>query len=187
MIKQTVFFLLTVFLLSACNQSSTNDSAESIVKPEYKTASKYPGKPHAPVSMKYTFKSVAQLDQPLQISLTFSVEQATSLLEMAYTTDPGLVSADAAQQVQLGALLPGSEKTLLISVIPRQSGLNHIHVFATLNTDDGHRQSRSFAISVNIVADSKQLLKATQNKPDNGTRHLPDQNVISMPAAEPAK
>ncbi|VAW62267.1 hypothetical protein MNBD_GAMMA09-324 [hydrothermal vent metagenome] len=186
MMMKFLLFFFALSLLNACNQPSANESVEGVVKPEYKVTAKYPGKPHAPVSMKYALTGKATLNQPLDISLTFSVEQETSLLEAGYTTDSGLISADAAQQYQLGRLLPGAEKTINITIIPQQSGLNHVHVFATLNINGG-QQSRSFAIPINIASDSKQLMSTTQNKSDNGMRYLPDQNVISMPAAEPGR
>ncbi|HED33699.1 MAG TPA: hypothetical protein ENJ08_05695 [Gammaproteobacteria bacterium] len=176
--------LLTLSLLVACNQQVANESAESggATATEYNMSSRFVGKPHAAVSMRFILNGPAELNQPLDISLTFTVERDTEMLEVEYRTNAGLQSTDASQQYQFTQLVKGTKQQINIGVVPQQSGLHHINVFATISVD-GIRQTRPFAIPVSIEG-STQLQKTGQDESANGMLYLPEQNVISMPAAE---
>jgi len=172
-------------LLLACNQqeAARHGSTSKGSADQYTLSSRFVGKPHAPVAMRYELNSPAELGEPLDITLTFSTEHATPLLEVAYTTGDSFRSLDATQQYQFTQLIKGAKEQVTISVVPLQRGLNHINVFAGINVN-GAVQTRAFAIAVNIISEAGVLQKATQNEPANGMRYLPEQNVISMPASE---
>ncbi len=177
-----LLILLTLSFLLACSQQEASESAAGAIATEYNMQSRFVGKPHAPVSMSFILNSPVELNQPLDISLTFTVEQDTEILEVEYRTDASLRSNDVSQQYQFTRLIKGAKQQIDISVVPQQSGLHHINVFASINID-GIQQTRPFAIPVSIEG-STQLQKTGQNEPANGMRHLPAQNVISMPAGE---
>ena len=188
MIIKLLLISLAISFLAACNQQTANESVDmGTVKSQYNKPPTFIGKPHAPVSMSYESDESAELNQVFEIRLTFTVERETEMLEVVYTTDVGLKSADVKQQYQFNNLTKGSEERLTITVIPQQGGLNYINVFASILLN-GHQQSRAFAIPVNIdTPQSSQLLKGTQSEPAKGMQYLPEQNVISMPAVEPTK
>jgi len=186
-IKPLLFFLMLVSQQADCNQppGSERSSRGGAVATEYTLSSRSMGKPHAPVSMRYVFNSTVELNEPLGINLTFTVERETQMLEVAYTIDSDLRSLDAAQQFQFTQLIKGSQEQVTIEVVPQQGGLHYINVFATI-TINGMQQTRAFAIPVSIAGEATQLQKNSQNEPPaNGMRYLPQQNVISMPANEP--
>ena len=167
---------LSVFILFACNQDN-----------EHKTVngSSIVGKPHAPISMTYEYLNTPELDKVSEIKLIFSIKHNTEILQVSYKTTDQLKSVDAKQQIIFAQLEKGDEESFVIKVMVEKAGLAYINVFATITTD-GKSQSRSFAVPVNIDSpnsvDKNSSNNQSQSKPS--VKHLPGQNVISMPAVE---
>lgn len=164
---------LSVFILFACNQDN-----------EHKTVngSSIVGKPHAPVSMTHEYLNTPALDKVSEIKLIFSVKHNTETLQVSYKTTANLKSVDVKQHIIFAQLEKGDEESFVIKVMAEKAGLSYVNVFATITTD-GKSQSRSFAVPVNIDStDKNSAIQQTQSK--SSDKHLPVQNVISMPAVE---
>lgn len=183
-------------LLVACNQDEKINSVISplsIDQPDlhkadsHKAASGSIGKPHAPISMNYEFLNQVEINSELEIRLTFTLQQDSELLEVVYKPSENLKSVDAVQQQIFIKPEKGAEQSFVIRVVTDKGGLSYVNVFASI-TEQGRKQSRSFAIPVNIDlqksdVDIAQQKSATDPTSDRKQQHI-EQNVISMPAVE---
>ncbi|MCW9047626.1 MAG: hypothetical protein OQK46_06050 [Gammaproteobacteria bacterium] len=206
---KVLFLILTAFSLSACNHNqetqgktqeghkvTTTEISSAAQTSAYEGAAKisrlqnsvvnFPGKPHAPVSMTYEFVQTAELNEELEIKLSVRVETSTEMLKVNYTTQDSIKSMDASQQYEFSQLQKGATQVVTIRVIPEQSGLHYVNVFATIVVDGG-LQSRSFAIPVSTGSVSTEQMKSIQLSSPKGMRYIPEQNIISMPSSEPTQ
>lgn len=183
-----ILFLLPMFAVG-CNQQAQSDkpfitdasqiheiTATKKTPPKFKTV-----KPHAAIFMQYEFLNSLQLNETLDIKLSFNVGYDVESLRVDYFTSEG-ISVENTQTEFLFNKVPKSNAQILqLSVVPVQFGEHIITVSATIETLNA-KQSRSFEIAVNLY--SKDLQKSQNNKSRQGMKFIPDHNVISMPATE---
>jgi len=174
------FILLTLlsFLLIACNQEAQTKSTVATDKPPH---NHFIGKPQAGISMQYEFLNSKEMNEELEIKLLFKVSRDTETLYVDLNLSPGLKSLDSQSEYQFNKISKGASEEIIIRVIPETSGEQVIYVSASIDVK-GVKQSRAFIIPV--TTGSTEQFKSNQNTPAKGTRYIPSQNVISMPATQ---
>jgi len=176
-----ILLTLLSFLLIACNQEA---QTKSVVTTEKQARHHFIGKPQAGISMQYEFLNSKELNEELEIKLVFKVSRNTEALYVDYRVTPGLKLLDSQSEYQFNKLSRGASEEIIVRVMPESEAEHVIYVTAAIDVK-GVKQTRSFMVPVTTVSASQ--LKAQQNIPAKGTRYIPSQNVISMPASEPDK
>jgi len=177
------FILLTLlsFLLIACNQEAQTKSSATVEKHSQKH---FTGKPQAGISMQYEYLDSKETNDAHEIKLVFKVSRDTEALYVDYRVNPGLKLIDSQTNYQFNKLSKGSTEEIIVRVIPESEGEQVIFITAAIDVN-GVKQSRAFMVPVTSGATSQ--LKTQTNTPAKGTRYIPSQNVISMPATETDK
>ena len=176
-----IILSLSIILLSACKQEAQLEPTKKLSVGKGDTHNTV--KPHAPVSMEYSFISTPEINKVLEVRLDFKVSRDTPHLKVVYHTTTALKSVDTVQQFELYNLHQGSIEPVFIQVLVEQPGKHLIYVSASMDIN-GISQSRAFVVPVNIAGATQQL-KSEKSDQSNGMKYLPEQNVISMPASVP--
>lgn len=137
----------------------------------------YPGKPHAAVEMHYKMKKNIAAGETIDVTMTFINTKNVDDLEISYKLDDGLTSSEALHQYNFGVLAASEKSVVTLPITATNDGYYYIYVVATLIDDK--RQSRSFAIALNVGN-----VKAHKHIKSNGkvTIDSSGRRVISMPA-----
>lgn len=181
---QKLLLALIVVGIAACN-SETTSSKQISEKSISDVAGKYPGKPHAPVDMvyKFTTNKTPMAGENVDIELTFKVKQAVNDLIINLSADSGLDIMNNSLQHSMGAKSISDQSVLNLTVTSGANGYYYAYITVIL-VFDGKRQSRNFAIPVNVGnIDPKQSMKPIGVLHEDAT----GQKIISMPASQPRK
>ena len=172
---------LLSFLLLACNQEVQTKNAVSSEKHSHKH---FIGKPQAAISMHYEYLNSKEINKELEIKLVFKVSHDTDALYVNYRVNPGLKLLNSQTEFQFNKLSKGASNEIVLRIIPEMPGQQIIYITAAIDVN-GSQQSRAFMVPVSTG--STEQLKSQQITSPKGTRYIPSQNVISMPATETSK
>jgi hypothetical protein len=194
--KQSTRLVITLFigaLLSACQNSDTaNDTSGAAQNPLATTskpnasmpdeaATRSPGKPTAPVSIRYDVVGNAVVGQPVAINLQVSTTVPDQAVTLHYRTNDSsamLFPESQAMRIEMNAAPDDSPRMQQVSVIPQREGRLFLNVSAEVQTENG-MMFRSVAIPIQVGAGSRAPAV-------NGEiRETADgEQVISMPASD---
>jgi hypothetical protein len=188
-----VIVLLVGALLSGCQNSDTASDASGAAQNPVATSSKpgasmhddaatrSPGKPSAPVSIRYDVVGNAVVGQPVAVNLQVSSSVPDQAITLHYrTNDNSAMSFPESQalRIEMNAAPDDSPRLQQVSVIPQREGRLFLNVSAEVQTENG-MMFRSVAIPIQVGAGSREPAV-------NGEiRETADgEQVISMPASE---
>jgi hypothetical protein len=188
-----VITLLIGALLSACQNSDTaNETSGAAQNPPATTskpnasmpdeaATRSPGKPTAPVSIRYDVVGNAVVGQPVAINLQVSTTVPDQAVTLHYRTNDSsamLFPESQAMRIEMNAAPDDSPRMQQVSVIPQREGRLFLNVSAEVQTENG-MMFRSVAIPIQVGAGSRAPAV-------NGEiRETADgEQVISMPASD---
>jgi hypothetical protein len=194
--KQSTRLVITLFigaLLSACQNSDTaNDTSGAAQNPLATTskpnasmpdeaATRSPGKPTAPVSIRYDVVGNAVVGQPVAINLQVSTTVPDQAVTLHYRTNDSsamLFPESQALRIEMNAAPDDSPRMQQVSVVPQREGRLFLNVSAEVQTENG-MMFRSVAIPIQVGAGSRAPAV-------NGEiRETADgEQVISMPASD---
>ncbi|RLA33818.1 MAG: hypothetical protein DRR15_09810 [Gammaproteobacteria bacterium] len=198
--KQKQFFsfaaLTLVLGLGACNEDSktatsvTAEKVEStpvaatiskpaVVAPAASSAS--PGKPSAPISMKYEILGNPVVGQPVAINVEVRSTSGNHPVTVQYSINDSSALVFQAGQVERLQVTADAEKTASLqqlAVIPQREGRLYVNVSAEIQTPDGTMiKSMAIPIQVGSAPAKPEINGELVEGPDGET-------VISMPAKE---
>jgi hypothetical protein len=191
--KRLVSMLLIGAMLSACQKSDTaNDTSGAAQNPVAtsskpnasmpdEAATRSPGKPTAPVSIRYDVVGNAVVGQPVAVNLQVSSTVPDQAVTLHYRTNDSsamLFPESQAMRIEMNAAPDDSPRMQQVSVIPQREGRLFLNVSAEVQTENG-MMFRSVAIPIQVGAGSRAPAV-------NGEiRETADgEQVISMPASE---
>jgi len=176
-ISKNLILVFSVFLMACESGSEIIIPTTNAEATKDKFVSKYPGKPHAAVEMRYAMKKNIVAGEEVEVIITFTNTKNVDDLEVNFRLDAGLESVDVLQQYNFGVLASGQSSVVKLPLIATNNGLYYIYAVATLVDDK--RQSRSFAIPVNVGnVDAKKQLKQSGKV----TTEPSGRRIITMPA-----
>ena len=181
-IKYHLLFALSSVLL-ACNADTyaVGDEAAGLEK-NNPAEHKYPGKPHAPVYLKYSVPKNINAGDTLDIELQLRSDIDADELNLAvHVKDGDGMVLNSAGEYSFGVQQKGQHNPLTLSLQVTTDGLFYLNLSATLVNQD-RSQSRSFTIPIKVgqVDVQKQLKQSGQLEHDSKGRP-----IIIMPAGEP--
>lgn len=143
-------------------------------------STKSPGKPHAPIELKFTLPKSITVGETMSLDVAVEAGQDADDLLVTLRTDDGLLLLNNQQQFAFGQQHTGQKSDIRVVVIPEKEGLYYIHLSARLVTG-ADQQSRSFVIPVKVgnVDIQKSLKPASVLQQEEG-----EAGIISMPAVE---
>lgn len=191
---QRYYTTLLSLLASAClallaSACSSTDDAEmkamitatlEVEQAQAEKAEQSPGKPSAPINIRYTIGKKAMVGEELEISIQFIPRIDVNLLSIGYTTSDGLILELSEPLFRFENVKAGAITQQLVGVTPEGEGLFYLNIFTTLETAGG-KQARTLAIPIAVgVVDYQKSLPAAatlQSGPEGDA-------VISLPAEE---
>jgi len=175
--------LAATILLTACQkdkqaamqQPLTADAAAD--KPLPNPGGTSPGKPQAPISMRYEIVGNPVVGQPVQINVMVSSPEGPVEVLYSITDRSALVFQDG-QVERIEIVDPSSDAGRQLSVIPQREGRLYVNVSAQVQTPSGP-MIRSMSIPIKVGA------APAKPTPNGEVVEGPDgEAVISMPAKE---
>ena len=187
------FLALTVLLtLGACNEESS-DSASTETAPVAAVSkpaaaaiatgggTTSPGKPSAPISMKYEILGNPIVGQPVAINVQVRSTSGSQPVTVQYSINDSSALVFQAGQVERLQFTANAEKTdsqQQLAVIPQREGRLYVNVSAEIQTPDGSMiKSMAIPIQVGSAPNKPEINGELVEGPDGET-------VISMPAKE---
>lgn len=151
---------------------------ESSKKPSHNM--RFPGKPHAPIELKFILPRGIAVGETMSLDLTVEVGQDADDLLVSLRADNGLLLLNNQQQFAFGQQRTGQKSDIKVAVIPEKEGMYYIHLSARLVLG-ADQQSRSFVIPVKVgnVNIQKSLKPAGVLQQEEG-----EVGIVSMPAME---
>lgn len=195
--KSAVRILIALFsgvMISACQDngngatSEASQDAQSPVATSSKPSNsldeanaRSPGKPTAPVSIRYDVVGNAVVGQPVAINLQVSSSQPGQAVTLHYRTNDSsamVFPESQALRIDMNAAPDDSPRMQQVSVIPQREGRLFLNVSAEVQTVNG-TMFRSVAIPIQVGAGSR------QPEVNGEIRETAEgEQVISMPASE---
>lgn len=182
--SSTYIAILAASITIAACQSKDEAAAEQPVapeaiagKPDPDPSGASPGKPQAPISMRYEIMSNPVVGQPVLINVMVSSNAGP--VEVEYSiTDRSALTFQAGQVERLEIADPSSGTARQLSVIPQREGRVYVNVSAQVQTPGG-AMVRSMAIPIRVGA------APAEATPNGKVVEGPDgEAVISLPAQE---
>ncbi len=183
-----VAMILASIGISACqdeqaSEANKQDNAESAISKPVPTTGESvttsPGKPSAPISMRYEILGNAVVGSPVAINVQISATGDQGPVEVHYSISD--YSAMVFQQGQVERLqISGkvSENMQQLAVVPQREGRLYVNVSAEVQTPGGAMiKSMAIPIQVGNAPEKPQVNGELVEGPDGET-------VISMPAKE---
>ena len=194
LMNQKQFCSLAAFTLllslGACNEGSDNSaSVEStpaaVTSKPAATASESrsasPGKPSAPISMKYEILGNPVVGQPVAINVEVRSTSGNHPVTVKYSINDSSALVFQAGQVERLQTTANAEKSASqqqLAVIPQREGRLYVNVSAEIQTADGLMiKSMAIPIQVGSAPEKSEINGELVEGPDGET-------VISMPAKE---
>ena len=180
--------LTLVLGLGACDEGSDNSvSVESTPaavtgKPAATASSPAsPGKPSAPISMKYEILGNPVVGQPVAINVEVRSTSGNHPVSVQYSINDSsalVFQAGQVERLQLTAAAEKSPSRQQLAVIPQREGRLYVNVSAEIQTADGVMiKSMAIPIQVGSAPQKPEINGELVEGPDGET-------VISMPAKE---
>ena len=191
-VMKSILMLAALSLLGACDagdESVSKDAGQqastaSSAKPSPKASDgerASPGKPVAPISIRYEVVGTPIVGQPVSVNLQIASTQGERPVRMLYRANDvsSLLFAEAQpEEVDIGAVRNNDIAREQVTVIPQREGRVYLNVSASVETSQG-TMYRSLAIPIQVGSAPEQ---ATVNGELKETAD--GETVISMPAKE---
>lgn len=194
LMNQKQFFSFAAFTLllslGACNEGSDNSaSVESTPatvtsKPAataIDSSPASPGKPSAPISMKYEILGNPVVGQPVAINVEVRSTSGNHPVTVQYSINDSSALVFQQGQVERLQFTANAEKSASeqqLAVIPQREGRLYVNVSAEIQTADGSMiKSMAIPIQVGSAPEKPEINGELVEGPD-------DETVISMPAKE---
>jgi len=189
---KSILTLAALSLLGACNaedESVSQDAGQQAstansVKPAPKTSDgerASPGKPTAPISIRYEVVGTPIVGQPVSVNLQIASTQGERAVRMSYRANDvsSLLFAEAQpEEVEIGVVRRDDIAREQVTVIPQREGRVYLNVSASVETSQG-TMYRSLAIPIQVgSAPEPATVNGELKKTADG------ETVISMPAKE---
>lgn len=151
---------------------------ESSKKPPHNM--KFPGKPHAPIELKFILPKGIAVGETMSLDLTVEAGRDADDLLVTLRADDGLLLLNNQQQFAFGQQRTGQKSDIKVTVMPEKEGMYYIYLSARLVLG-ADQQSRSFVIPVKVgnVDTRKSLKPAGVLQQEEG-----EAGIVSMPAVE---
>jgi len=183
--------LALLLSLGACSEGSDNSAASvestpaAVTSKPAATASQSrpasPGKPSAPISMKYEILGNPVVGQPVAINVDVRSTSGSHPVSVQYSINDSsslVFQAGQVEQLQLTADAEKSASQQQLAVIPQREGRLYVNVSAEIQTADGLMiKSMAIPIQVGSAPEKPEINGELVEGPDGET-------VISMPAKE---
>jgi len=183
MTKGFLALVATMLALTACGQREETAMQEPVTpepvagKPMPNLNGASPGKPQAPISMKYEIMGNPIVGHPVLVNV--SVDSAEGPVNVHYSiTDRSALIFQDGQVERLEIADPSNGAVQQLSVVPQREGRLYVNVSAEVQTPGGS-MIRSMAIPIKVGA-----APADAREPDNVVEGPDGEAVISMPAQE---
>jgi len=194
LMNQKQFHTLAVLTLSlglaACNEGGENsasvESAPAVVtsKPAaaaIENGSTSPGKPSAPISMRYEILGNPIVGQPVAINVAVRSTSGNHPVTVQYSINDSsalVFQAGQVERLQVSANAEKSPTQQQLAVIPQREGRLYVNVSAEIQTAEGSMiKSMAIPIQVGSAPEKPEINGELVEGPDGET-------VISMPAKE---
>lgn len=198
LMNQKQFFSLAAIVLSlslgACNEGSDDSGSVESTPVVVNTNSKpkpaaaateirptSPGKPSAPISMRYEILGNPIVGQPVAINVEVRSTSGNHAVTVQYSINDSSALVFQAGQVERLQVTANAEKTgsmQQLAVIPQREGRLYVNVSAEIQTADGAMiKSMAIPIQVGSAPAKPEINGELVEGPDGET-------VISMPAKE---
>ena len=151
--------LLAVSGLTACQQdmsetASDNASADTVAgkptPPQGAASSTSPGKPSAPVSMRYEVIGNPVVGSPVAVNVEFSASAGDAPVQIQYSIADGSAVAFQEGQVERLEIRDRSDiNRQQLTVIPQREGRIYVNVSAEVQTENG-MMIKSMAIPIQV-------------------------------------
>lgn len=189
-----VFAVISSMTIAACQDSGRDASSDGApdtagpVATAGKPASspdaamdRSPGKPTAPVNIRYDIVGHAVVGQPVAINLQVTSSQPGRAVTLNYRSNDSsamVFPESQAQRIEMNAAPDDSPRMQQVSVIPQREGRVFLNVSAEVQTENG-TMFRSIAIPIQVGT-------GTRAPEVNGKirQTAEGEQVISMPADE---
>lgn len=140
-----------------------------------------PGKPTAPVSIRYTVIGTAVVGQPVSVNLEVSSSQPDLPVTLAYRSNDSsamVFPESQAQRIAMGAAPDTGPRMQQVTIVPQREGRLYLNVSAAVETENG-TLFRSIAVPIQVGPGSTP-------RPVNGELQVTPEGetVISLPAKE---
>lgn len=160
-ILHIIYLLFLVMTLVACdNKGASSDTTLQVV--DSKQSVTYPGKPSAPIEMRYEIIDIPELGLPLSIQVTLIPGIDAENLRLTYSTSADLVAGDNLTEFNYPDVIAHQPVKQIISVIPQVDGLHYIYLIVKIDSTHARAGARSFAIAISL-GDEKIKLKLPKN------------------------
>ena len=150
-----VFLLLTALVaIAACQKADNAAVQESVTResvggkslPDMSGVS--PGKPSAPISMRYEIMSNPVVGQPVLINVVVSSQEGPVTVYYSITDRSALIFQDG-QVERLSIVDPSSDVARQLTVVPQREGRLYVNVSAEVQTPGGS-MIRSMAVPIKV-------------------------------------
>ena len=177
-IGKTVATVATTADKSKQTLAENSSVLESSKKPPHNM--KFPGKPHAPIELKFILPKGIAVGETMSLDLTVEAGRDADDLLVTLRADDGLLLLNNQQQFAFGQQRTGQQSEIKVTVMPEKEGLYYIYLSARLVLG-ADQQSRSFVIPVKVgnVDIRKSLKPAGVLQQEEG-----EAGIVSMPAVE---
>jgi len=160
-ILHIIYLLFFTMTLVACdNKGASSDTTLKVV--DSKQPVKYPGKPSAPIEMRYEIVDTPELGLPLSIQITLIPGIDAENLRLTYSTSADLVAGDNLTEFNYPDVIAHQPIKLTINVIPQVDGLHYVNLIVRIDSTHSRAGVRSFAIPVSL-GNEKVKLKLPKN------------------------
>jgi len=163
-------------LLASCMDSeiiSTSDTVTTLAERYHQS----PGKPQAPVQIKYKILKSRLSGELINIEITIKPEQKADYLELTIKGEKGIELIDLQNpEMTYKKIEKGDQLTQKFSVRPKSEGLHYIHVFSKVLCGNSSKV-KVVAIPIRTGNMPVPLKGALPVEVDNS-----GQKIISMPA-----
>ena len=185
--KNTISLFIGAALLAACNAETGPGGAAAppaaVAGQKVLPASdaRSPGKPAAPVTIRYRVLGTPYVGQPVAIEIELLADGGVQPLRLSYAiNDPDslLFAADEPREIELGIDAESGSARRQVTVVPQREGRLYLNVTAEVATEAGALlKSMSIPLAVGRADVEAEVNGELQQGPDGET-------VISMPAGE---
>lgn len=176
--------LATPLLACSAQRAEQNDLAQPpqvVAKPGAdKSGNKSPGKPGAPVNVKYSLNGKPAVGVPLDIELTLEPRTALEKFDVEYGVEEGLTLQNPQTRLQVRQQKAGEPLSHVVQVIPQGEGLFYVKLTIRTVSAGGLERAKVQLIPVSVGHGQRKQAPP----PGELTTDAEGRPIISMPAKQ---
>lgn len=176
--------IVVLLSLAACRTGGDGTDTEAVAAKsaaEEAQPAASPGKPSAPISIRYQVLGTPIVGQPVPVELEITSSVTDRPIKVSYhINDPASMMFPESQAREVGVSIPAAEgrTTRQVTVVPQRDGRLYLNVLAEVETDAG-TMIKSIAIPVSASRG------AEETETNGELKETADgETVVSMPAEE---